>query len=172
MATADGKTPFYKKWWFWLIIVVVIIGIAGAPQKTDIANNLNDSRAGGDVAQVTEDNDQQPKTITEQDIEDECTDAKYGINEGGFNPIYITDYNFQTYDYGYDEQGNVITLAEWNGKKDGEKVIFHCYASGSNSDNIKVYWISADGVDLWKSELDLNQASYNEQGEPTYPDLH
>lgn len=35
MATADGKTPFYKKWWFWLIVVIIIIGVGGAAASSN-----------------------------------------------------------------------------------------------------------------------------------------
>lgn len=167
MATADGKTPFYKKWWFWLIIVVVIIGAAGAggSQKTGNMNKTEDEVISDESTAnpVTT-----PKPIDKDVIENECTDAKYGINKDGFSPIYISDYNFQTYDYAYTEDGDTITLAEWNGKHNGEKVIFHCYISGKDSDNLDVYWISADGVDLWKDEATLNSASYNKDGNPIH----
>lgn len=117
-------------------------------------------------------------TITKSALEENCEDAKYGVNNG-YDVIALSNYDFQTYDTGsYDKDGNLIIQAMWNGKKksDNQTVKFWCYVSGKANENITVHYISVGNSegrnDIWKTQKDLNANQYNKDGSPEYPELH
>lgn len=167
--------PFYKKAWFWVLVVAVCTLIYIISPKQDHENNNMYIDSGLDA--VDAENSEAPSAVqyglTKNDIENECQDAKYGVNKG-YDPIAISNYNFEMYEYAYDKDGNDIYVATWNGKDKNTKqqVKFQCYVSGKDAQNVTVYWISAGGNDIWKGQGDLNYASYNKDGSPMYPEMH
>lgn len=154
--------PFYKKAGFWvgaIIALFVLIYIVGPKKSPDEGAQTEDKLAG--------------TNLSKNAVENACQDAKYGVNDG-YSVIDISNYGFNTYEFAYDEEGNPLIIAEWNGKKKNtdEQVKFQCYVSGANNENIKVHYIRAGGNDIWKKESDLNYALYDKDGKPQYPELH
>lgn len=160
----NEKTKSSKKWlWvvFGAIVLLILVSCLGGKQ---------------DETAKTADSQEAEKTVAEdvkKAIENECIDAKYGINKD-FNPISITNYNFDIYDYAYTDKGDMIYLATWNGKdkKTDNQVVFQCYASKSGDGAITVYYIQAGGKDIWKGQSDVDYNSYNKDGTPMSPELH
>lgn len=147
-------------WGFIALIAIIIVAIIAGGSKN------------GESADTTSPEKIQSTNLSKDAVENACQDAKLGVNDNGYNPIDVWDYNFTTYDYSYDKDGNSIIVAEWNGKKDDEQVKFQCYVSGKDDESIKVYWVRAGGKDIWKGEGDVKYASYDKDGNPVYPDLH
>lgn len=151
---------------FWLAILIICIVVVVAAGHTKNGSD-NEKTATEDAKYI------EGTHLTQKAVEDICTDAKYGINDK-YNPILISDYHFQSSHYAYDENGNTIIESTWNGeqKSNGEKVAFICYVSGGNDDELSVIHIRAGGDEIWKKQSDLDFATYKENGDPMYPDLH
>lgn len=142
------------------IAIVVIAAVSGGSAEKENSENVETNLIQG-------------TNISKDAVENACTDAKYGINDE-YDPIDALNYEFNSYDYAYDKDGNSIILSEWNGKKkdSDESVKFQCYVSGADDDSISVIYIRAGGKDIWKSMNDLYYHSYDKDGKPQYPDLH
>lgn len=93
--------------------------------------------------------------VSETAITDYCEDAgligKY-LSLSDIAIIAMTEYNHQynVIDGWYDQSGNSIVMTRWNGrdKKNGQRMVFDCWASGSSDDNIVLHWfsVSEDGL--------------------------
>ncbi len=143
-----------------VVVLIIIAMVSGGGEKID-------SETGSDVQKIEGTN------LSKNAVETACQDAKYGVNDG-YKPIDMLDYNFNTYEYAYDKDGNSIIIAEWNGKKEDtdEGVKFQCYVSGKDDKDITIHYIRAGGQDVWKKMTDLNFDSYDKDGNPVYSELH
>lgn len=153
-----GKNTNRGKKWVWVVLGVLLLLVLICSLGGDNGGNQQNSDSSeGDVKNL---------------IENECTDAKYGINDG-FNPISVTNYNFDMYEYSFTDKGDPIYLATWNGKdkETGDQVVFQCYASNNNG-SVTVFYIKAGETDIWKGQSDIDYSSYNKDGSPMYPELH
>lgn len=153
-----------------LLVIAIIIGKINRGDGTSSDNSQTDTTA-------SESSETQEKiegtNLTKSAVESECEDAKYGVAKDGRSVIYVWDYEFKTYEYANDVDGNKLMMGIWNGKDSSDNVIqFKCYFSGPDDDNITIHYISAGGVDVWKTHTDLNFDSYWSDGTPEYPDLH
>lgn len=168
--------PFYKKPWFWVIIAILVLGIGGIGASQPNQSEQNDTnRSNIERSSDTEAIETSKESVgpTKNAIENECQDAKYGVNKG-YDPISVGNYKFEVHDWAYTEDGTPLQLATWNGKNkaSGEQVRFDCYFSGKSDDDIVIYYISAGTQPIWKSQADVDFASYNKDGTPYFPEMH
>lgn len=138
-ATSSSKSAKYI-----IVGVVSVLAVVGAfilfnGSKKDEQNKNNEEKIDG-------------TNLSLNAVELECTDAKYGVSKG-YQTIDALNYDFDaSTKYAKDKDGNMIIIAQWNGKRedDGSKVVFQCYVSGSDDDNLVVHHISASGKNVWK----------------------
>lgn len=168
----EKKTPIYKKWWFIALVILFGLPLVCAPFMDIEPTEEQSQEPTAEQQEEPKNTEPEKAPLSEEVAEKECQDAKYYQNSDYYNNyvggiISVLDYGFTMMTDGtYDSDGNEIFSVYWNGKsKDGEKIRFACYISGSNDGNLTVHYIGGNLTDIWKTYEDLDyNSSYDKDG--------